>query len=625
MGLLRNSDDGNALKIIRMASKRSQCTVSWNHVIDYEMSKGRVQKAERVYNEMKKRAQQPDAQTYTILLRGLSWHPHPKETLPRALNIYHSMYAHNCPVQPNIIHTNAVLKVCALAKDMDALWGVTAKLPARGSGAADNLTFTILLNAIRTVAWHPDKDLPDEEPVEKSVRRQRAVMQGRRLWEEIVPRWRAGNFRIDERLVCAMGRLLLLGSTERDYDDILSLAEQVMAIPRQKQRLPSMEQPPDAVEPPPTSSASADPEESSTFSNAQVDETPVEGDENTWSPQEEDASFQTQSGPVPTLTPALANVFLHRPTSKRSPISTALPGRNTLSLILDACIRLHAIAPAQAYWGLLTDPSGPYNIQPDAENYHMYLRLLRVQRASKLAVALLRDIHSSDLKGMKILQPKTVRIAMSCCVRDKENTNALSHAQGVLEVMYKSLEQPDVKACKMYLVLVSASAKRDFRASISALRTLEPGMRMLKNWVNYQLRDVGDWDDESVFDLARKVVGACDLLRGVAGDRLDREEKKWLEHLKLGWSVWVQRRKQNGDAILEKRRSGRREEVVEHEEGDERGRELPIRSVRRGREVKGFARGQFPAARLEGGMRKRMERGKREMKKSGEFDFYNQE
>lgn len=52
MGLLRNSDDGNALKIIRMASKRSQCTVSWNHVIDYEMSKGRVQKAERVYNEV---------------------------------------------------------------------------------------------------------------------------------------------------------------------------------------------------------------------------------------------------------------------------------------------------------------------------------------------------------------------------------------------------------------------------------------------------------------------------------------------------------------------------------------------------------------------------------------------
>ncbi|KAI4179977.1 MAG: hypothetical protein L6R41_007527 [Letrouitia leprolyta] len=49
--LLRKDEDEKALELIRMASKRSQCTVSWNHVIDYEMSKGRVQKAEKVYNE----------------------------------------------------------------------------------------------------------------------------------------------------------------------------------------------------------------------------------------------------------------------------------------------------------------------------------------------------------------------------------------------------------------------------------------------------------------------------------------------------------------------------------------------------------------------------------------------
>ncbi|KAI4121234.1 MAG: hypothetical protein LQ338_006474, partial [Usnochroma carphineum] len=121
---------------------------------------------------------------------------------------------------------------------MDALWGVAAKLPTRGLGASNNLTFTIILNAIRTVTWQKDKDLPDEGWEEESLRRQRAVMQGRRMWEEIIPRWRAGDIWIDEELVCAMGRLLLLGSTQRDFDDVLSLAQQVMAIPRQRKQMP---------------------------------------------------------------------------------------------------------------------------------------------------------------------------------------------------------------------------------------------------------------------------------------------------------------------------------------------------------------------------------------------------
>ncbi|KAI4144395.1 MAG: hypothetical protein L6R39_004203, partial [Caloplaca ligustica] len=152
------------------------------------------------------------------------------------------MFADNCPVKPNIIHTNTVLKVCALAKDMDALWGIAAKLPTRGPGASNNLTFTIILNAIRNIAWHNDKDLPDETLEEKGLRRQRAVMQGRRMWEEIIPRWRAGDMWIDEELVCAMGRLLLLGSTEKDYRDVLALADQVMAIPRQERRVADREE-----------------------------------------------------------------------------------------------------------------------------------------------------------------------------------------------------------------------------------------------------------------------------------------------------------------------------------------------------------------------------------------------
>ena len=51
--LLHNDDNAKALEIVRLASKRTSCTVSWNHVIDYEMSKGRIQKAVKIYNEVR--------------------------------------------------------------------------------------------------------------------------------------------------------------------------------------------------------------------------------------------------------------------------------------------------------------------------------------------------------------------------------------------------------------------------------------------------------------------------------------------------------------------------------------------------------------------------------------------
>lgn len=50
--LLRQDDFAKALEIVRLASKDVECTVSWNHLIDYEMSKARVSKAVKLYNEV---------------------------------------------------------------------------------------------------------------------------------------------------------------------------------------------------------------------------------------------------------------------------------------------------------------------------------------------------------------------------------------------------------------------------------------------------------------------------------------------------------------------------------------------------------------------------------------------
>ena len=50
--LLREDDVEKALEIVRLASKDVECTVSWNHLIDYEMSKARVNNALKLYNEV---------------------------------------------------------------------------------------------------------------------------------------------------------------------------------------------------------------------------------------------------------------------------------------------------------------------------------------------------------------------------------------------------------------------------------------------------------------------------------------------------------------------------------------------------------------------------------------------
>ena len=52
IALLRNDDEKKAGDLVRRASKRIPCTVSWNHLVDYEMSIGRVKRAVKLYNEV---------------------------------------------------------------------------------------------------------------------------------------------------------------------------------------------------------------------------------------------------------------------------------------------------------------------------------------------------------------------------------------------------------------------------------------------------------------------------------------------------------------------------------------------------------------------------------------------
>ena len=52
VGLLKQDELQKALDIVRLASRTTTCVVSWNHIINYDMTKGKVASALKTYNEV---------------------------------------------------------------------------------------------------------------------------------------------------------------------------------------------------------------------------------------------------------------------------------------------------------------------------------------------------------------------------------------------------------------------------------------------------------------------------------------------------------------------------------------------------------------------------------------------
>ena len=391
---------------------------------------------------MKKRAQFPDSYTYTILLRGMSINAHHSGALSKALSVYHSLSAPNSRVQPSIIHTNAALRVCARALDMDALWGVAGKIPETGPGAANVVTYITIINAIRqSLMLSAPKG---ETEAEAAARKERGIMEGRRMWEDIVGRWRSADLVIDEDLVCAMGRLLLIGSRPRDWDDVLSLVEQTMDIPRLIPRLGT----PGRQEAGLLHLRAPGMTEQFRFDDDHLapGRPPRRGDE------------------FLALNPQGVGAAVS------NPLKYARPGNNTLSVIQEACQKVAGNKAAQDYWDLLTDPT-TYNIAPDLNNLNMRLRNMRQNRASAAAVKLLQEDMID--KGLKP-RPGTFRIAMSTCVRDKNNHNSLKHANQILSMMLKVLEDADSRVATMYAELALTFPLAKGSDLVDALTILNP-------------------------------------------------------------------------------------------------------------------------------------------------------
>lgn len=412
---------------------------------------------------MKKRAQLPNAQTYTIIFRGCAASQHANQAVYQATRLYHAMLASE-RIKPNTMHMNAVLTVCSRAKDIESLFSIV-NTADQHSRCPDNLTYTIVLNGLRYATVQPgqqpdvksadgeDEVYVDKESVTASIGRARAV------WDEVVKNWRQGLVIVDEELVCAMGRILRMGSRE-DNNDILSLVQQTMGIQRpDRPAIPAVDAPKGDL---------VVDESEEVKSNVTIEkDAETEADKelmNTKAAVVLSSTINKESEAAVTegtlVTPP-ARVSQFDPTpgiaalsvkSNSSRTAYARPGANTLSLILMSISSTRKTSLAASYWRILT--GHPYNVVPDSENWYQLLRTLRRGHASTKMVELIAKMPS------EYMNHTTFQLAMATCAADNLNEHAFSNAGKILDLMSKTLLEPDALAMRLYLQTALTSNRR---------------------------------------------------------------------------------------------------------------------------------------------------------------------
>lgn len=336
---------------------------------------------------------------------------HPKLAVSEAMKIYMTMLTSN-RLRPNIIHTNAVLQVCARALDPEAMMSVAETIDEK-ERKADAVTYSTLLHGLRAVidaeapkVAHSKSTGYTEEMHRDNVAK--VIEQGKRIWEEVISKWRAGALVLDEKLVCAMGRILLLGNNA-DRFSVLDLLEQTMFIPNLDKK--SSEARKGSDQPAPDR------------------------------PEGEDAAgvavVPKQESAVPQKKPGLCPP----PTTK------------TLSLVLMALQNSRRINLTLAYWRVLT---GEYNVEPDANNWSTLLYSLRRSHSSSLTVDTLRSMPRSFVTEDTFLR------AFSTCVADNVNPQVMKNADAILDLMLEILPRPDLECLRLY-VDIATKAHHKFR------------------------------------------------------------------------------------------------------------------------------------------------------------------
>jgi hypothetical protein len=350
--------------------------------------------------------------------------------------IYHTMLSEKSAIKPNVIHMNAVLKMCARANNVEAMFAIAGSLGRKGIAAPNNLSFTTILNGLR-MSVYSDNRL-DLTPMQRRENNRNAIFEARKTWARLVALWRQGEVWIDEELVSSMGRMLLVGE-QRDIDDILSLVEQAMGIPRQAP--PSAKTPGNKEDP--TMQVQG-------LLPAELNAGALPSEPRVPDPVEAAHKAHDDSSSLQEVIPTLFTAATSAGSLSSGAKGFAKPGNNSLSLLLAACLKLKLKDAATNYWKIFMD----LGVDPDVENFHAYLRILRISRSSSETVQVLLSMKQQDL------QHKTFRIAMSTCERDKLNRNAFANAGKILDLMQMTRKEESISVLSSYLqVAISSPAQ----------------------------------------------------------------------------------------------------------------------------------------------------------------------
>lgn len=318
---------------------------------------------------MKKRGQLPNVQTFTTIFSGLLNATNKSVAVAEAVKHY-NLLLQDSRLEANIFHTNAVLKLCAQAHDLDQMLLIANTLDNKAR-SPDSTTYTVLLEGIRHKVWAELKGMEAQES--ERYRKDMADKAGI-LWSEVVRKWKNGRLRVDERLVNAMARTYPFHQERNvrpEDSKILDLLQEMMNIPNY------------AKEP------DWDKKEAK-----RLEREPVEED--------------TKGRPKTSL--AKSGMF-------------AKPGARTLGLILEVLGGARRSALAIKYWNKLVDDFG---VHPDQDNYFRMLVLLKASKSSAHVAWLLTHSRAGVLNAGHFIT------AMNVCINDNINPNAVDNALSIL-------------------------------------------------------------------------------------------------------------------------------------------------------------------------------------------------
>ncbi|RPB23518.1 hypothetical protein L211DRAFT_849775 [Terfezia boudieri ATCC MYA-4762] len=347
------------LTYVRAATSagKTDTTAAWNELISHALDTGDPMGAFKHYNDMKKRGVSPNNHTYTILISGLALPQNVKHatSLPRALATYRALKDRERDskggrgkAEWNLIHTNAILKVCSKAGAVEEMWQIVRELPEEGKNSADAKTYTSLINGLRQMRgpggrpyWSNaepelkhelgDRWDPRRLDIAECQRIEETVDDAERMWGGLLTRYTNGKLTIDEELICAMARMRLSSTRSRDWHKVFSMMEELYGIP----------------------------------------------------------NLLTGDGKGPPIGAGKA---------RWSPPGAPMAQTATLGVLLAAAEHVQASPTVvKAYWDHFTQT---LRVNPDVENYHGYLRALRRSREGQVAADLVEAMVKNAIESL---------------------------------------------------------------------------------------------------------------------------------------------------------------------------------------------------------------------------------